>query len=234
MVKALCAAGLTEKQAEERLWFVGRQGLVVSSSENIKPQVKRFAHDYPACSFLAAIGSVKPDVLIGATGVAGTFNEDIVRQMAMVNERPVIIALSNPTSHTECTAQQAYEWSDGRAVFASGSPFDAVSYGGETFKPAQGNNAYIFPGVGLGVQASAARLVTQKMFLAAAETLANAVSQQEIETGAVYPSLTRIREVSHGIAVAVCRAAMNEGLAEEALPDDLDSYVSDLMYDPDY
>ncbi len=234
MMKALCAAGLTERQAEARLWFVGRQGLVVSSSENIKPLIKRFAHDHPACSFLAAIGSVKPDVLIGATGVAGTFNEDIVRQMAMVNERPVIIALSNPTSHTECTAQQAYEWSDGRAVFASGSPFDAVSYGGKTFKPAQGNNAYIFPGVGLGVQASAARLVTQEMFLAAAETLANTVSQQEIEAGSVYPSLTRIREVSHGIAVAVCRVALNEGLIEEALPDDLDNYVSNLMYDPDY
>lgn len=234
MVKALCAAGLTEKQAEARLWFVGRQGLVVSSSENIKPQIKRFAHDYPACKFLEAITAVKPDVLIGATGVAGTFNEDIVRKMADVNERPVIIALSNPTSHTECTAEQAYEWSDGRVVFASGSPFDAVNYGGKTFHPAQGNNAYIFPGVGLGVQVSAARLVTQEMFLVAAETLANTVSQQEIETGAVYPSLTRIREVSHAIAVAVCRVAMNEGLAEEALPDDLETYVSDLMYDPDY
>ena len=234
MVKAFCAAGLTEKQAEARLWFVARKGLVVSRSENIKPQIKRFAHDYPACDFLEAIGSVKPDVLIGATGVAGTFNEAIVRKMADVNDRPVIIALSNPTSHTECTAEQAYEWSDGQVVFASGSPFDAVSYGGKTFHPAQGNNAYIFPGVGLGVQVSAARLVTQEMFLAAAETLANAVSQDEIDTGAVFPSLTRVREVSHKIAVAVCRTAVDEGLAEETLPDDLEAYVSQLMYDPDY
>lgn len=234
MVSAFRAAGLTEKEAEARLWFVDRKGLVVSGRESIKPQAKRFAHDHAECDFLEAVGSVKPDVLIGATGVAGTFNESIVRKMAAVNDRPVIIALSNPTSHTECTAKQAYEWSDGRAVFASGSPFDVVLQGGKVFKPAQGNNAYIFPGIGLGVQASAARFVTQAMFLVAAEVLSNVVSQNEIEIGAVYPPLTQIRNVSHEIAVAVCRVAMSEGLAEEELPDDLDSYVSQLMYNPDY
>ncbi|MDO9311758.1 MAG: malic enzyme-like NAD(P)-binding protein, partial [Nitrosomonas sp.] len=181
-----------------------------------------------------AIGEIKPDVLIGATGVAGTFNEAIVRRMATVNERPVIIALSNPTSHTECTAEQAYQWSDGRVIFASGSPFDAVQYGNQLFKPAQGNNAYIFPGIGLGIYASSSRLVTQAMFLAAAEVLANTVTQQEIHTGAVYPALTRVREVSHAIAVAVCRVAVQEGLTDSNLPEDLADYVKSLMYEPNY
>jgi malate dehydrogenase (oxaloacetate-decarboxylating)(NADP+) len=208
--------------------------LVTSANENIKPRIKPYAHEYAACSFADAIGEVKPDVLIGATGMAGTFTEAIVRKMAAVHERPVIIALSNPTSHTECTAEQAYHWSDGRVIFASGSPFDAVPYENQLFKPAQGNNAYIFPGIGLGVLASGARLVTQSMFLAAAEVLASIVTEQEIHNGSIYPALTRVREVSHAIAVAVCRVAAQEGLAELRLPEDLNNYVRSLMYEPNY
>ncbi|SFP54188.1 malate dehydrogenase (oxaloacetate-decarboxylating)(NADP+) [Nitrosomonas cryotolerans] len=234
MVDAFCAAGLNKKEAQARLWFVDRKGLVVANREGIKPRIEAFAHKYGRHNFLDAISSIKPDVLIGATGVAGTFTEDIVRKMAEINEHPVIIALSNPTSHTECTAIDAYTWSDGRVIFASGSPFKAVQLGEKLFKPAQGNNAYIFPGVGLGVQACAARLVTQSMFLAAAEALANIVSEEEISVGAVYPSLKRIREVSYTIAVAVCRVALSEGLTEVDLPDDLETYVESLMYQPDY
>ncbi|SFE84241.1 NAD-dependent malic enzyme [Nitrosomonas sp. Nm166] len=234
MVDAFCAAGFSKSQAQKRLWFIDRKGLVVSKNENIRPRIKPFAHEYPACSFVDAIRNIRPDVLIGATGVAGTFNEAVVREMAAVNEHPVIIALSNPTSHTECTAEQAYQWSDGRAVFASGSPFDAVQYGNKLFKPAQGNNAYIFPGIGLGVYASAARLITQSMFLSAAEVLANIVTEQEIDMGAIYPALTRVRKASQAIAVSVCQVAIREGLASTKLPDDLNSYVSSLMYDPSY
>lgn len=233
-VDAFCAAGLSESQARKRLWFIDRKGLVTSANENIKPRIKPYAHEHTACSFADAIGKVKPDVLIGATGMAGTFTEAIVRKMAAVNERPVIIALSNPTSHTECTAEQAYHWSDGRVIFASGSPFDEIPYGNQLFKPAQGNNAYIFPGIGLGILASGARLVTQSMFLAAAEVLASIVTPQEIHNGSIYPALTRVREVSHAIAVAVCRVAAQEGLAELRLPEDLNSYIKSLMYEPNY
>src|SRR5690606_9182237 len=130
-----------------------------------------------------AIASIQPDILIGATGEAGAFNEAVIRQMAQYQERPVIIALSNPTSHTECTAEQAYWWSEGRVVFASGSPFSAVMFGEKLFCPAQGNNAYIFPGIGLGVLASRARLVTESMFLAAARVLADMALPEEIELG---------------------------------------------------
>ncbi len=234
LVDAFCAAGLSKSQAQKRLWFIDRKGLVTVANDNIKPRIKPFAHEHAACSFVDAIEDIKPDVLIGATGVAGTFDEAIVRKMATVNKCPVIIALSNPTSHTECTAEQAYQWSDGRVIFASGSPFDAVQYGGQLFKPAQGNNAYIFPGIGLGIYASAARIVTQSMFLAAAKVLADVVTKQEIETGAIYPTLTRVRKASHAIAVAVCRVAIREGLTDANLPEDLDSYVKSLMYEPNY
>ncbi|PXW87244.1 malate dehydrogenase (oxaloacetate-decarboxylating)(NADP+) [Nitrosomonas sp. Nm84] len=234
MVDAFCAEGLSKSQAQQRLWFIDRKGLVTSSNDNIKPRIKPFAHEHVARSFVDAIGDIKPDVLIGATGVAGTFDENIVRKMAAVNERPVIIALSNPTSHTECTAEQAYQWSDGRVIFASGSPFDAVQYNDRLFKSAQGNNAYIFPGIGLGIYASAARVVTQSMFLAAAQVLADIVTEQEIDTGAIYPALTRVRKVSHAIAVAVCGVVIHEGLTDANLPDDLDSYIRSLMYEPDY
>ncbi len=234
MVNAYCAAGLTEQQARKRLWLVDRKGLLVSSRENIKPRIKPFAHDCETYSFLDAISQIKPDVLIGATGVAGTFYENVIRKMAEVNQRPVVIALSNPTSHTECTAEQAYNWSDGRVVFASGSPFAAVEFAGNKFRPAQGNNAYIFPGIGLGVQASASRLVSCNMFLAAAEALSNNVSQEEIDGGAIYPSLLRIRDVSRAIAVAVWQVASQEGLAEIEQPEDLEAYINALMYDPSY
>ena len=231
---AFCATGLTEAAAQKRLWFIDRKGLLTAASENIKPRVKAYAHEHAACSFVDAIEAIKPDVLIGATGVSGTFTEAVVRKMAAVNDRPVIIALSNPTSHTECTAEQAYRWSDGRVIFASGSPFAPVQYGNRVFKSSQGNNAYIFPGIGLGVYASDARLVTQSMFLAAARILANIVSEEEIGDGAVYPALPRVREVSHAIAVAVCQVAKQEGLADTDLPEDLNRYVRSLMYEPDY
>ncbi len=234
MVEAFCSVGLTRQQAYKRLWFIDRKGLVVSSNETIKPRIKPFAHDHAPCGFVDAIGEIKPDVLIGATGVAGTFNENVIRKMAAVNERPVIIALSNPTSNTECTAEEAYKWSDGRVIFASGSPFDEVQYDGELFHPAQGNNAYIFPGIGLGVHASEARLITQNMFLASAAALAETVTDHEINLSAIYPSLSRVREVSLAIAVAVCRVAVDEGLTEKGLPDNLEAYVGFLMYEPNY
>lgn len=234
MVAAFCEEGLSEPQARGHIWFIDRKGLVVSGNEIIKPRIKPFAHEHPHCSFVDAIAMVKPDVLIGATGVAGTFTEAVVRKMAEVNERPVIIALSNPTSHTECTAEEAYAWSGGRVIFASGSPFQPVRYKNHYFEPAQGNNAYIFPGIGLGIYASAARLITQRMFLAAAKVLSERVTDAEIAKGAVYPSLTRIREVSQAIAAAVCAIAVEEGLVDKPLPDDLEAYIQSLMYEPNY
>lgn len=235
LVSAFCAAGLTEAQAQSKLWFIDRQGLVTSSREAIKPLIKPFAHPCAPATFPEAINRIRPDVLIGATGMAGTFNEEIINAMATVNERPVIIALSNPTSHTECTAEEAYRWSAGRAIFASGSPFSPVTYAGKQLKPGQGNNAYIFPGIGLGVTVSKARLVTEPMFLAAAQALSAQILPEEIENGAIYPSIHRVRAVSLAIAVAVCQVAKQAGLVAVELPEaDLANYFATKMYDPRY
>ena len=162
------------------------------------------------------------------------FSRAVLEAAASQAARPIVFALSNPTSLVECTAEEAYRWTEGRAIFASGSPFDPVSLFGRRFVPGQGNNSYIFPGVGLGVIACASRLVTDEMFLAAARALAHEVSQAALDEGRLYPRLTRIREVSRAVAVAVIRVAQERGLAGVAVPDDLDAYVRSLMYEPEY
>ena len=155
--------------------------------------------------------------------------------MAEINPRPVIFALSNPTSRAECTPDQAYRWSEGRAVFASGSPFAAVALGdGRTLHPAQGNNAYVFPGIGLGAIGCGARRVTDEMFLASARALADEVSEDDLASGALYPPLNRIRELSLSVATSVAEAAYTGGIASSARPKDLRRHLADLMYQPYY
>ena len=154
--------------------------------------------------------------------------------MGEINERPIIFALSNPTSKSECTAEQAYNWTEGRAIFASGSPFDSVTYGQKTFHPGQGNNAYIFPGVGLGVVISKSSRVTDDMFIAAADTLANMVSEEDLAKGRLYPSLAKIRNISCEIAVNVARSAFDNNIAQLSRPENLKEYVRDSMFQPEY
>ena len=172
--------------------------------------------------------------MIGATGAPGTFTEDIIRLMAEINERPLIFALSNPTSKAECTAEQAYQWSDGRAIFASGSPFGAVTYAGQEFRPGQGNNAYVFPGIGLGAIACHALTISDEMFLEAARVLSEQVSERELATGAVYPPLKDIRNVSLAIATAVAGMAWQQGLAQIECPANIEQMIAKQMYDPNY
>jgi malate dehydrogenase (oxaloacetate-decarboxylating)(NADP+) len=231
---AFRSVGLSEQEARQRLWFVDRSGLVVKGRGNLAPHKLPYAHDVPTTSLMDALGQIKPQVLIGATGVPGTFTEDVIRRMAEINDRPVIFALSNPTSQAECTAQQAYEWSRGQAVFASGSPFDAVTCNGKTYRPGQGNNAYVFPGIGLGAIACRARILSDEMFLEAARVLAERVDDNDLATGSLYPPLTNIRQVSLAIAVAVAEKAWEQGLAEEERPEDVEHMIAEQMYDPDY
>ena len=195
LVPALCATGLSEEEARQRLWFVDRHGLVIKDRDHLDPHNLAYAHEHEPADFITAINDIRPNILIGATGFFGAFTEDAIRAMSKINQRPIVFALSNPTSHAECTAQQAYEWSDGRAIFASGSPSSTVHYNGKFFKPGQGNNAYIFPGLGLGIIAAEASYISDEMFMAAAKSLASQVSQTQLEQGNIYPPLEQIRNV---------------------------------------
>ena len=208
---------------------------MVKSRPGLAEQKLAYAHDHaPVGDFLTAIRTLKPTAIIGVAAVGGTFTPEVLQTMAEINERPIIFALSNPTSKAECSAEQAYRHTDGRALFACGSPYDPVTLDGKTFVPRQGNNSYIFPGVGLGAIASGTRLVTDEMFMAAAHTLANLVSEADLEQGSLYPALPRIREVSAHIAAAVAGVAYNRGLAAGQPPKDLLAFVQSQMYDPRY
>ena len=234
-VAALVEEGMSAEKARNRCWFVDSKGLVVESREDLAEHKLPYAHDHaPSQDFLAAVNAVKPTAILGLSGQPNTFTKAVVEAMADINERPVIFALSNPTSKAECTAEQAYLWSDGRAIFASGSPFDPVTINNRTFVPGQGNNAYIFPGVGLGIIASQSRVVTDEMFLAAAHSLANQVSESDLERGRLYPSLARIREVSALIACDVATIAYDNQLTNKERPEDILADVREHMYQPVY
>jgi len=231
---ALVKAGLSKQAACERLWFVDEAGLLVRGRAGLAAHNLPYAHAVPGASFAEAIRRFRPQVLIGATGAPGTFTGEVVRLMAEINPRPVIFALSNPTSRAECSAEQAIGWSDGRAVFASGSPFAAFAFRGREYRPGQGNNAYVFPGIGLGAIACGMRTISDEVFLTAAQTLAGMVSQEDLDAGSVYPPLTNIRKVSLAIAVAVAEQAWAQGLARAERPDDIEDMIAGMMYDPVY
>jgi malate dehydrogenase (oxaloacetate-decarboxylating)(NADP+) len=234
-VEAARAEGLTEAEARRRCWFVDSKGLVVKSRTDLAEHKRPYAHDYTFLPTLdAAVKALRPTALIGVSGTPSTFTREIVELMADLNDRPIIFALSNPTSKAECTAEQAYAWSGGRAIYASGSPFAPVEFNGQRHVPGQGNNIYIFPGVGLGALVSEAREVTDAMFLAAARTLASLVEPDDLAVGRVYPPLTKIREISLQIAAAVAREAHDAGLAQVPPPDDIVEDIRGRMFAPVY
>lgn len=234
MVKEMMARGLNEDEARSRISLVDSKGLVTKGREKIEDNKKPFAQDHAPAMLLEAIDALKPTVLIGATGVAGAFPKEAIEKMAALNERPVIFALSNPTSHTEATPAQVYGWSRGKAIYASGSPFAPVTLDGTTYTPGQANNAYIFPGIGLGVTLSEASKVTDSMFLAAARALAGMVSADDIKNGTVYPPLKDLRKVSAAIAKEVIVIAGDENIAGRPQPATIDAFIAKSMYDPGY
>lgn len=227
--------GISLHEARKRCLFVDSRGLVANSRQDLAAHKLSYAHNHEHVeTLLEAVQHHKPSALIGVSGQPNTFTEEVVRAMAAANEKPIVFALSNPTSKAECTAEQAYAWTEGRAIFASGSPFDPVEYKGQTFVPGQGNNSYIFPGVGLGVIASAARRVPDRMFMVAAKSLAQQVTEEDLALGRVYPPLSKIRAVSANIAAAVAEVAYDEGLAGEPWPGDILAHVQEQMYNPHY
>ena len=235
VVEAMVAKGLDKAKARSRCWLFDSKGLVVGSRNDLAEHKRPYAHDHaPVGTLLDAVKALRPTAIIGVAAVGGAFTEDVVRTMASLNKRPIVFALSNPTSKSECTATQAYRWSDGRALFACGSPFDPVTLDGRTHVPRQGNNSYIFPGVGLGVIVSGASRVTDEMFMAAANELAAQVRDDDLRQGSLYPPLSSIRDVSAHIAAATAAVAYRRGLARGAAPANLLEAVRAQMYEPRY
>jgi malate dehydrogenase (oxaloacetate-decarboxylating)(NADP+) len=232
MIAAFVDAGLDPDEARRRLWFVDVNGLVVKQRTDLMEHNRPYAHDQAPLGFLDAIDAIRPHVLIGATGAPGTFTQMVVERMSDINQRPVLFALSNPTSRAECTPEQAYKWSGGRAIFASGSPFAPVTYGDRVFRPAQGNNAYVFPGIGLGAVACRARTLPDELFLTAARTLAKLVQRKDLDAGALYPPLQEIKKISLAIAVSVATKAYEMKLTRRQRPRNIRRSVQALMYEP--
>ena len=235
LVQGLVEDGLSIEAARKRCWFMNTKGLVIKTRTDLRPQLQTYAHEHhPVTDLTEAIRAVKPTVLIGATGTPGTFTQPALEAMAAINARPMVFALSNPTTRAECTAEEAYAWTGGKAIFAGGSPFDPVRGYGHTRVPGQANNVYIFPGLGLGVVVSGISRVTDEMFLAAAKALAAEVTEASLAQDCLYPPLENIREVSRTIAVAVSRVAEGQGLCPSPCPADLDIRMEDAMYVPRY
>lgn len=234
--EAMRAEGLPDAEARARCWFVDSKGLVTRARHaELNDHKRPFAHEHPpVATFEEAVDALRPTAIIGVAGMAATFTPAILRKMAGYNRAPVVFALSNPTSKAECTAQEAYDHTDGRVVYASGSPFPPVALGGRTLRPGQCNNVYVFPGVGLGVLASRAERVTDSMFLIAARTLASLVTDEDLAAGRVFPALPRIREVSALIAEAVAAEAWRLGLARAERPADLPAAIRACMFRPEY
>ncbi|EPS64484.1 malic enzyme, partial [Genlisea aurea] len=223
--------------ARRKIWLVDSKGLIIRSRMESLQHFKRpWAHEHePVRTLLDAVKAIRPTVLIGSSGAGRTFSKEVVEAMTSFNETPVILALSNPTSQSECTAEEAYKWSEGRAIFASGSPFSPVEYNGKLYTSGQANNAYIFPGFGLGLIISGAIRVHDDMLLSASEALADQVSHENLEKGLIYPPFSNIRKISAEIAARVAAKAYELGLAMNLpQPSNLVAYAEKYMYSPNY
>jgi len=229
--------GVPMKEARKKIFFFDSKGLVCKARlSQLQEHKIDYAHEFEHLKTLIdAIKKIRPSVLIGVSGRPNTFTVQILEEMARINDRPIIFALSNPTSKAECTAQDAYEHTNGRAVFSSGSPFAPVTIHstGETFVPGQGNNAYIFPAIGLGVLASGSTKITDYDMYIAANALAEQVSDEQLASGCIYPPLSDIRDFSAKIAARIAANAYKTNVATNfPQPEDLLAYFESIMYDP--
>jgi malate dehydrogenase (oxaloacetate-decarboxylating)(NADP+) len=235
LTKALMEAGVSREEALAACWLYDKDGLIHAGRTDLASFQKPFAHDHePISDFVTAIETLRPTAIIGVSAAAKAFSQPVIEAMARVNERPIIFPYSNPTSRSECTAEEAYTWSEGRAVFASGSPFAPVEYNGRTLVPGQGNNVYIFPALGMAIYATEARRVSDEMLVTAARALAAQVAQSDLDAGRIYPPQSRILETSLVVAREIARFIFDQGLAGVPRPDDLEAFISSKVYQPSY
>ncbi|GJH24612.1 NAD-dependent malic enzyme [Caballeronia novacaledonica] len=232
---AMALEGLDIDSARKRNSLFDINGLMVQSRTDLADFQKVFAIDHPPIdSFVDAVRTLKPTGIIGVSTVPKLFSQAVIEAMSEINERPIIFPYSNPTSRSECTAEEAYRWSNGRAIFASGSPFEPVQIEGQQFVPGQGNNVYIFPAMGMAVFATEATRVTEDMFIVAAKAVAEQVSDESLDKGLIYPPQSRILEASMHVAASVAAYIFDHGFARVERPADLAAHIKSAAYAPAY
>jgi malate dehydrogenase (oxaloacetate-decarboxylating)(NADP+) len=235
LCSALVAEGLTLKEAQSRVYMFDINGLLESTRKDLVDFQKPYAHQHvPTRDFVGAIESIKPTTIIGVSTIGGAFTQKVVESMARTNDRPVILALSNPTEHAECTAEQAYTWSKGKAIYAAGVQFEPVHYNGETFLPGQANNFYIFPAVGMAIFATQAKRVTDEMFIEAGQAVADQVPSELLNQGLLYPLQSNILETEIQTAARVAKLVFDSGLARVPRPTDMVGFIREHVYKPEY
>ena len=239
LANLLCSAlgeqGMTLKEAQSRVYMFDINGLLESTRTDLVDFQKPYAHKHaPTRDFVAAIESIKPTAIIGVSTVGGAFTQNVIEAMSRINERPVVLALSNPTEHAECTPEQAYTWSKGKAIYAAGVPFPPVHYNGQTFLPGQANNFYIFPAVGMAIFATQASRVTDEMFIEAAGAVADQVPSEMLKDGLLYPLQSDILETEIQTAARVAKLVFDSGLARVERPTDMVAFIRRHVYKPDY
>jgi malate dehydrogenase (oxaloacetate-decarboxylating)(NADP+) len=235
LCSALVAKGMTLKEAQSQIYMFDVHGLLESTRKDLVDFQKPYAHQHaPTKDFVAAIESIKPTTIIGVSTIGGAFTQSVVECMSRINERPVILALSNPTEHAECTAEQAYTWSKGKAIYAAGVQFPPVHYNGQTFLPGQANNFYIFPAVGMAIFATQAKRVTDEMFIEAGQAVADQVSPELLKQGLLYPLQSNILEAEIQTAARVAKLVFDSGLARVERPADMISFIRRHVYKPEY
>jgi malate dehydrogenase (oxaloacetate-decarboxylating)(NADP+) len=235
LCSALVAQGMTLKEAQSRVYMFDINGLLVATRKDLVDFQKPYAHQHaPKRDFVAAIESIKPTTIIGVSTIGGAFTQKVIESMSRVNQRPVILALSNPTEHAECTAEQAYTWSNGKAIYAAGVQFAPVHFNGQTFLPGQANNFYIFPAVGMAIFATQAKRVTDEMFIEAGQAVADQVPSELLKQGLLYPLQSNILETEIQTAARVAKLVFDSGLARVARPDDMVAFVRKHVYKPEY
>ena len=235
IVKKFQKDGLGRDEALRHIRMFDVNGLLVTSRPDLADYQRPFADEgAPSNDFAESILRLRPTAIVGVSTVGGAFTQQVIKNMCVVNKRPIIFPFSNPTSHSECTAEQAYAWSDGRAIFASGSPFAPVTYKNRTFMPGQGNNVFIFPALGMAVFATRAKRVTDDMLIAAAEAVAEQVTERDFADGLIYPAVRNIREVSVHVAVRIAEVIFENGRAGVRRPKNIRTFIQKQMYQPVY
>jgi len=235
LCSALVQEGLTLEQAQSRVYMFDINGLLEITRTDLADFQKPYAHKHaPTRDFLAALEDIKPTTIIGVSTIGGAFTQKVVESMSRLNERPVILALSNPTEHAECTAEQAYTWSKGKAIYAAGIQFPPVHLNGQTFLPGQANNFYIFPAVGMAIFATQAKRVTDEMFIEAARAVGDQVPSNLLNQGSLYPLQANILEAEIQTAARVAKLVFDSGLARVDRPADFVSFIRQHVYKPEY